>query len=121
MKVYIIKNKQTKEYQTVVMDFSPDIRQSDIIIDYEVALAYCPSDCEVVECELLEKNELADHDKKVSAEVVEENQALKERWEKLKEYITQKIETDYDWCAYVYPEGLKKMQEILEKMQELER
>lgn len=27
MKVYVIKSKQTKEYQTVVMDFIPDIRQ----------------------------------------------------------------------------------------------
>ena len=71
MKVYVIKNKQTKEYQTVVMDFIPDIRQSNIFIDYEVALAYCPSDCEVVEGELIEKTELADHTKKVRKEVIE--------------------------------------------------
>ncbi len=69
MKVYVIKSKQTKEYQTVVMDFIPDIRQSDIFIDYEVALAYCPSDCEVVECELMEKTELADYTKQVRKEV----------------------------------------------------
>ena len=68
MKVYVIKSKQTKEYQTVVMDFIPDIRQSDIFIDYEVALAYCPSDCEVVECELMEKTELADYTKQVRKE-----------------------------------------------------
>ena len=72
MKVYIIKSKQTKEYQTVVMDFIPDIRQSDIFIDYEVALAYCPSDCEVVECELMEKTELSDYTKQVRKEVCEE-------------------------------------------------
>lgn len=72
MKVYVIKSKQTKEYQTVVMDFIPDIRQSDIFIDYEVALAYCPSDCEVVECELMEKTELADYTKQVRKEVCEE-------------------------------------------------
>lgn len=72
MKVYVIKSKQTKEYQTVVMDFIPDIRQSDIFIDYEVALAYCPSDCEVVECELMEKNQLTDHSKQVRKEVVQE-------------------------------------------------
>ena len=71
MKVYVIKSKQTKEYQTVVMDFIPDIRQSDIFIDYEVALAYCPSDCEVVECELMEKTELADYTKQVRKEVCE--------------------------------------------------
>lgn len=64
---------------------------------------------------------LADHDKKVRADVVAENQALKARWEKLKEYITQGIENDYNGCAYIYPDGLKKMQEILEKMQELEK
>ena len=69
MKVYVIKSKQTKEYQTVVMDFIPDIRQSDIFIDYEVALAYCPSDCEVVECELMEKTELTDYTKQVRKEV----------------------------------------------------
>ena len=69
MKVYVIKSKQTKEYQTVVMDFIPDIRQSDIFIDYEVALAYCPSDCEVVECELMEKTELIDYTKQVRKEV----------------------------------------------------
>lgn len=72
MKVYVIKSKQTKEYQTVVMDFIPDIRQSDIFIDYEVALAYCPSDCEVVECELMEKTELSDYIKQVRKEVCEE-------------------------------------------------
>lgn len=72
MKVYVIKSKQTKEYQTVVMDFIPDIRQSDIFIDYEVALAYCPSDCEVVECELMEKTELSDYTKQVRKEVVQE-------------------------------------------------
>ena len=79
MKVYVIKSKQTKEYQTVVMDFIPDIRQSDIFIDYEVALAYCPSDCEVVECELMEKTELADYTKHVRKEVVED---IKERLKK---------------------------------------
>ena len=72
MKVYVIKSKQTKEYQTVVMDFIPDIRQSDIFIDYEVALAYCPSDCEVVECELMEKTELSDYTKQVRKEVCDE-------------------------------------------------
>ena len=72
MKVYVIKSKQTKEYQTVVIDFIPDIRQSDIFIDYEVALAYCPSDCEVVECELMEKTELTDHTKQVRKEFCEE-------------------------------------------------
>ena len=72
MEVYVIKSKQTKEYQTVVIDFIPDIRQSDIFIDYEVALAYCPSDCEVVECELMEKTELADYTKQVRKEVCEE-------------------------------------------------
>lgn len=71
MKVYVIKNKQTKEYQTVVMDFIPDIRQSDIFNDYEVALSYCPSDCEVIECSLMEKTELAEHDKQVRKQVCE--------------------------------------------------
>lgn len=64
MKVYVIKNKQTKEYQTEVMDFIPDIRQADIFIDYNVALVYCPSDCEVIECVLMEKTEFANKDNK---------------------------------------------------------
>ena len=72
MKVYVIKSKQTKEYQTVVMDFIPDIRQSDIFIDYEVASKFCPTDCEVVECELIEKNQLADYTKQVRKELCDE-------------------------------------------------
>lgn len=86
MKVYVIKSKQTKEYQTVVMDFIPDIRQSDIFIDYEVALAYCPSDCEVVECELMEKTELSDYTKQVRKEVIEET---KENLLKLEPYCIE--------------------------------
>ena len=94
MKVYVIKNKQTKEYQTVVMDFIPDIRQSDIFIDYEVALAYCPSDCEVVECELMEKTELADYTNQVRKEVLDIIDKkfnccgyVEEKFEDIKEYI----------------------------------
>ena len=79
MKVYVIKSKQTKEYQTVVMDFIPDIRQSDIFIDYEVALAYCPSDCDVVECELMEKTELVEYTKQVRKEVVDKVYAVLEQ------------------------------------------
>ena len=63
---------------------------------------------------------LADHDKQVRAEVMDKNQALKERWEKLKEYITQETEVDYMGC-YIYPDNLKAMEDILEKMQELEK
>lgn len=88
MKVYVIKSKQTKEYQTVVMDFIPDIRQSDIFIDYEVALAYCPSDCEVVECELMEKTELADYTKQVRKEVCEEIREL------TKEYFYEMLDSE---------------------------
>lgn len=44
--------------------------------------------------------------------VWQENQALKVRWEKLKEYLTQETEVDYECCHFV--------QDILEKMQELE-
>lgn len=95
MKVYVIKNKQTKEYQTEVMDFIPDIRQSDIFIDYEVALAYCPSDCEVVECELIEKTELADHDKQVRKEVCEE----------IKEKVKKLIDKDFKLCNHEYANG----------------
>ena len=98
MKVYVIKSKQTKEYQTVVMDFIPDIRQSDIFIDYEVALAYCPSDCEVVECELMEKTELADYTKQVRKEVLDIIEEkfnccgyVEEKFEDIKKYVLDQI------------------------------
>ena len=99
MKVYVIKSKQTKEYQTVVMDFIPDIRQSDIFIDYEVALAYCPSDCEVVECELMEKTELSDYTKQVRKEVLDIIEEkfnccgyVEEKFEDIKKYVLDQIE-----------------------------
>lgn len=57
---------------------------------------------------------------KVGIEHFKENQALKARWEKLKEYLTQKTEDDYVGC-YIYPDNLKAMEDILEKMQELEK
>ena len=68
MKVYVIKNDKG-QYQTPDMDYISQIWLADIFNDYEVAKCYCRSDCNVVECELIEKNELADHDKKVRAEV----------------------------------------------------
>ena len=99
MKVYVIKSKQTKEYQTVVMDFIPDIRQSDIFIDYEVALAYCPSDCEVVECELMEKTELAGYTKQVRKEVLDIIDEkfnccgyVEEKFEDIKKYVLDQIQ-----------------------------
>ena len=99
MKVYVIKSRQTKEYQTVVMDFIPDIRQSDIFIDYEVALAYCPSDCEVVECELMEKTELADYTKQVRNEVLDIIDKkfnccgyVEEKFEDIKKYVLDQLQ-----------------------------
>ena len=68
---------------------------------------------------------LADHDKKVRAEVVAENQALKERWEKLKEFIKEHLQYDKEELSteknlpnrfYITAEEM-----ILEKMQELEK
>lgn len=107
MKVYVIKSKQTKEYQTVVMDFIPDIRQSDIFIDYEVALAYCPSDCEVVECELMEKTELSDHTKQVRKEVCEE----------IRKKLEEKL--DYDWYDKVEISTIcHKINSVLDQIQD---
>ena len=104
MKVYVIKSKQTKEYQTVIMDFIPDIRQSDIFIDYEVALAYCPSDCEVVECELMEKTEFADYTKQVRKEVCEE--------------IRKKLKENGLLYAWKGEPKYKTMEEILDRIQD---
>lgn len=107
MKVYVIKSKQTKEYQTVVMDFIPDIRQSDIFIDYEVALAYCPSDCEVVECELMEKTELADYTKQVRKEVFIE---LKEKYkQKMQNALSNDEEVGHSNCDEVLEELLEEI------------
>lgn len=111
MKVYVIKSKQTKEYQTVVMDFIPDIRQSDIFIDYEVALAYCPSDCEVVECELMEKTELADYTKQVRKEVIEQ----------IKDYMeihSYTISVDTKNRKVIYKIGLTRFLDQLEEYKE---
>ena len=47
------------------------------------------------------------------SDIMAENQALKARWEKLKEYLTQKPEDGYVNCYFE--------EEILEKMQELEK
>ena len=53
---------------------------------------------------------LADHDKKVRAEVVEENQELKARWEKLKTLVND-FEKEYVSIAPAF---------LLEKIKELE-
>ena len=112
MKVYVIKDKQTQEYQTVVMDFISDIRQSDIFIDYEVALAYCPSDCEVVECELIEKTEFADHDKQVRKEVVK--QVLDFIEEHKPYYFEQR---DYYGAEYIFFNRSNLEKDILDQIQ----
>ena len=112
MKVYVIKNYKG-QYQTPDMGFIYPIWLADIFDDYEVAKYHCSSDCNVVECELIEKNELADHDKKVRAEVVDENQALKERWEKLEEWIYKQMKVK---CF----DKFQVFQDILLKMKELE-
>ena len=117
MKVYVVKSKQTKEYQTVVMDFIPDIRQSDIFIDYEVALAYCPSDCEVVECELMEKTELTDYTKQVRKEVCEE---IRNWCDKNFNWVGD--ETGYDGQDYNEMIGsnntINKLRELLDQIQD---
>ena len=124
MKVYVIKNDKG-QYQTPDMDFIYSIWLADIFDDYEVAKFYCGSDCNVVECELIEKSELADHDKKVRAEVVAENQALKERWGKLIEYIDKSIESDNKYLKS-FPNNMNfenyrtAKRVILETMKELE-
>lgn len=69
---------------------------------------------------------IADHDKKVRAEVVAENQSLKERWEKLKEYIEKSIEADNKYLKS-FPNNMNfenyrtAKRVILETMKELEK
>ena len=61
MKVYAIKELATWRYLTETRDFINDLRQADLFLDYEVAQAYCPSCCEVVEVVLMEKKEFDNH------------------------------------------------------------
>ena len=75
MKVYVIKNKQLG-YMTETRDFINLLYQAEFFDDYELAQCYCPTmtlcDCEVVEVQLMETKELAEHDKQVRKEVCEE-------------------------------------------------
>lgn len=59
---------------------------------------------------------LADHDKKVRADVVAKNQALKERWEKLKNFVNMPKEIQqWDERFEITVDSIKaKMQELEE-------
>jgi hypothetical protein len=54
MKVYVVKNPQGK-YLTEMMDFTDELIFANLFVDVESAWGYAPSDCEVVECVLMEK------------------------------------------------------------------
>lgn len=72
MKVYVVKEIRTWRYMTETRDFINDLRQADLFLDYEVAQAYCPSGCEVVEVQLMETKDIADYTKQVRKEVLGE-------------------------------------------------
>ena len=61
---------------------------------------------------------IADHDKKVRAEAVAENQALKARWEKLKEWVKEELEKNKDLACTAW---YNADEEFLAKMKELEK
>ena len=65
MKLYVIKDKETGAYQTPPMDYTPDIREADLFLNYELAKAYCNRCCEIVEVVLMETKELDKHEKAI--------------------------------------------------------
>lgn len=71
MKVYVIKNDKN-EYMTETGDFIKSLWQAELFYDYECAYCYAPSGCNIVECSLMEKYQLADYTKQVRKEVCEE-------------------------------------------------
>ena len=71
MKVYVVKRNDGK-YKTKTSEYLKEIWFAELFNDYETALCYCPSDCKIIECELIETTELADHDKQVCKEVCDE-------------------------------------------------
>lgn len=71
MKVYAIKRNDGK-YKTEASEYLKEIWFAELFNDYETALCYCPNDCKIIECELMETTELADHDKKVRKQVCDE-------------------------------------------------
>lgn len=71
MKVYVNKDKDGK-YIAENYEHLYDLRYAEMFNDYEIALCYCPLDCEVVEVQLMETTELQDYTKQVRKEVKEE-------------------------------------------------
>lgn len=72
MKVYVIEEKVTCKYQTEAYEYIGDLRQAELFLEYEIAQAYCPSNCRVVEVQLMRTTELSDYTKQVRMEVCEE-------------------------------------------------
>lgn len=71
MKVYVNKDKDGK-YIAENYEHLYDLRYAEMFNDYEIALCYCPLDCEVVEVQLMETTELQDYTKQVRKEVCDE-------------------------------------------------
>lgn len=68
MKVYVVKNDKN-EYMTETGDFIKSLWQAELFYDYECAYCYAPTGCNIVECSLMEKYQLADYNKQVRKEV----------------------------------------------------
>ena len=68
MKVYVVKNDKN-EYMTETRDFIKSLWQAELFYDYECAYCYAPTGCNIVECSLMEKYQLADYAKQVRKEV----------------------------------------------------
>lgn len=58
--------------------------------------------------------------KKLLQELMEENHALKERWEKLKEWVNTRY-NDYRFEGHIVSPEIEELDVITNKMQELER
>ena len=75
MKVYVIKNKEGM-YKTDDCGFITSICFAELFDNYRIAKDFCPYNCEVVECDLMETTALSDYTKQVRKEVVQEIKKL---------------------------------------------
>jgi hypothetical protein len=102
MKVYVVKNDKN-EYMTETGDFINSLWQAELFYDYECAYCYAPSGCNIVECSLMEKYQLAEHDKQVRNEMCEEVLLIidekfnccgyiEEKFEYIKKYVLDQIQ-----------------------------
>lgn len=142
MKAYVIKDKETGEYQIydeARMLFSKYLFKADIFWDYETTIIDCPSFCEVVEITIAEGNlekQLAEREKTIKEinkayietykrerEKDKENEVLRKALELACEHITDAIEMlrsagKQDWAGVLDDNADYFIQQAKESMNE---